>query len=94
MIVWFTMNDIYKCYFQPEVSRCSKHDLKSILFVCFHIPMNAMCKSRCTACTCKSRCTALKKLVVGISYPMPLRYSVKAALSYIAAGSCDSVVYI
>ena len=30
------------------------------------------------------------KIVVGLSYPMPLCYSVKAALSYIAAGSCDS----
>ena len=38
----------------------------------------------------KKLCTALKKLVVGISYPMPLCYSVKAALSYIAAGPCDS----
>ena len=42
---------------------------------------------------CKS-CAQHKKIVVGLSYPMPLCYSVKAALSYIAAGSCDSVVYI
>ena len=37
---------------------------------------------------------SIKKIVVGLSYPMPLCFLVKAALAYIAAGSCGSVVYI
>ena len=37
---------------------------------------------------------SIKKIVAGLSYPMPLCFLVKAALAYIAAGSCGSVVYI
>ena len=42
---------------------------------------------------CVKAVNSIKKLVEGLSYPMPLCYSVKTALSYIAAGSCGSVVY-
>ena len=54
--------------------------------------MNAMCKSRCVV-----QCGAvhsIKKIVEGLTYPMPLCFLVTAALSYTAAGSCGSVVYI
>ena len=33
---------------------------------------------------------SMKKIVAGLSYPMPLCFLVKAALAYIAAGSCNS----
>ena len=33
---------------------------------------------------------SIKKMVAGLSYPMPLCFLVKAALAYIAAGSCGS----
>ena len=55
--------------------------------------LNAMCKSRCTACMCEA-VHSIKKIVAGLSYPMPLCCLVKAALAYIAAGPCGSVVYI
>ena len=51
--------------------------------------MNAMCKSRCTACMYEA-VYSIKKIVAGLSYPMPLCFLVKAALCYIAAGSCSS----
>ena len=43
---------------------------------------------------CKCCAQHNKKLVVGLSYPMRLCSPVKAALSFIAAGSCSSVVYM
>ena len=39
---------------------------------------------------CVKLCTALKKIVVGLIYLMPLCVLVKAVLAYIAAGSCES----
>ena len=78
------------CYFQPE------NYLKSCLFVTFYISCNYKwyVQSRCAQHTRVKVVHSIKKLVVGLSYPMPLLYSAKAALSYIAAGACSSVVYI
>ena len=68
------------CYFQAESQQV-------------HISCNCECYDCAKAGarhTCVKAVHSIKQLVVGLSYPMPLRYSAKAALSYIAAGSRSS----
>ena len=59
-------------------------ELKSCLFFTYHTTMNVMiCAKAGAQHTCVKAVHSIKKLVVGLSYPMPLCYSAKAALSYI-----------
>ena len=78
-------------YYFNQKSAGVETKIMFVFHVSYYYECYDLCKSRCTAYMCKSCAQHKKNLWWALySYPMPLCYSAKAALSYIAAGTRSS----